>query len=319
MLLGANFKTTTALEALSVRYANDQTKYAALKVFSPFMVPKSHFKWYIYDKSNLRAESNLQAPSGTKAHRYDYSVTTASGLTKEYAVSGLILEKDARDFDRPVADLRTDQALLNMDKLMIALEAAAYTKISTTANYAAGLTGAVGTAWSSPTSTPIDDVIGYQQAVFESCGVRPNAMVINGKTLNYLKTHPEIVDRIKYVGGMNDAALKAIADLFQVQEITVSDVLKLTSNEGATDATSVIWGNTALLYVKNDSSALRTLSYGRAFMAQQMWVKSIPRLDLARGALGAEELESGWEYDLQFIAQDGSAKSTAGALLTGIY
>jgi hypothetical protein len=322
MLLPASFRTTDPLSNLSVRYVNDQSKYAALRVLPPFLVPKNHFKFYIYDKQNLHLEK-LDAPSGTESKRFDYSVTSATAIAKEFAAKHLVLGKDARDFDTPVADLRQDAALSNMDKLMIHMEDAMYTFVATTGSYASANKVTLANAWSGNGGDPIEDIRVGREAVFASSGQRPNALALNQQTLDYLKNHAAIVDRIKFVGagaavGDQSAVVAAIQRLFELDEIIVSDVLKHTSNEGATDATSKIWGATALLFLKNGSQSLRQQSYGRTFMVNQLSTKSLPRPELARGDLGAEEIESSWEWVHQGTMLT-SSKFDAGYLISGVY
>ena len=56
-----------------------------------------------------------------------------------------ILERDARDFDRAVADLKKEAAEHNAQKLLIELEDAAHTKITTSGNYPSALTSTFAT------------------------------------------------------------------------------------------------------------------------------------------------------------------------------
>jgi hypothetical protein len=213
-------------------------------------------------------------------------------------------------------------ALTNMDVLMIALEVAMYTKVATAGSYASSNKTTLGSAWSGNAGDPIEDIRAGREAVFASCGQRPNALAMNQKSLDYLKNHAAIVDRLKYQGiGTQNAeqVVNAIAALFEVKEIIVSDVLKLTSNEGATDVTATIWGSTALLFLKNESQGLRQQSYGRTFMVNQLTTKTLNKPELARGNLGAEEVETSWEWDLQFTMQDGSSQPDAGYLISGCY
>lgn len=322
MLLPANFKTTTALENLSVRYVNDKTKFAALQVLPAFLVPQSHFKYYVYDKQNLRSELNLDAPSGTESPRFDYQVRTASGLCKEFAAKHLVLEKDARDFDRPVADLRQDAALANMDKMLIKMEVDLATACAA-GNFATANKTTLTNKWSTSNGDPIEEVRVAREAVWASCARRPNSVCMDQHSLDLLKNHPSIVDRIKFVGlgasaGSADAVVGAIGRLFEL-DIIVSDVAKLTSNEGATDVLAGIWGSTALVFLKDISQNLRQQSFGRTFIANEFTVKSLDKPELARGKLGAEEVESSVEYVMQGTMLDSNGKFDAGYLISNCY
>lgn len=318
--LPANFRTTTALDGVSVRYVNDQTKYAALRIFPAFPVPRNVGKFYCYDKQNLRSES-LDAPSGTESKRFDYQVTTKSFTCKEKAAKHLVLGKDARDFDKPVADLRQDAALSNMDKLLVEMEVLAVAKCAA-GNFAAANKTTLSNPWSGNVGDPIEEVRTARQAVFASSGIRPDCMCINQQSLDYLKNHAGIVDRLKYVGlgalNTKEAVVQAIGNLFEL-DLIVSDVLKLTSAEGATDATSQIWGSVALVCKKADKVALRSQGFGRTFIVNQLSTKTLNKPELARGDLGAEEIETSMEYTQEFLMQDGSSQPDAGYLISGLY
>ncbi len=166
MLSPSSFITTNPLEDFSIRFANDQPKYIAQQIFPPHVVSKKTGKFYQYSKDNLRSGQNTDAPSGTEANRGDYMVATKTYTCKEKAWKGLVLEKDARDFDRPVADLDQEQTMQNMDVLLEGLEVEMYTKISTTSNYPSDLTAAAGGVWSGSSGDPLEDIRAAREAVF---------------------------------------------------------------------------------------------------------------------------------------------------------
>lgn len=317
MLTPSSFITVNPLEDFSIRYANDQSKYVAQEIFPPHVVSKKTSSFYTYSKENLKVVDTT-APSGTEAPRGDYAVSTKTYTCKEEAFKGLVLEKDARDFDRPVADLDTEQVMQNMDKLLLGLETKAYTKISTTTNYPSALTAAATAAWGGASATPIEDFRAAREAVFTACGKRPNIAVFSQRALDYLKNTPEILDRTKYTGPEVTNAI--LARLFELEAIYISDAVKNTANEGAADSLSTVWGNVALCFYRDPGARLKALTFGKMFVANQIYTKTLDKPELARG-LGAHEIETGMEYTLESCATVSSSDDdfSAGFLMTSVY
>lgn len=319
MLPISNFKTRTPLDTFSLRYANDQSGYAAQKIFTPHPVPKAQGSFYAYTKDSLRVE-NTAAPRGTEARSGEHNVFTSDYSCVERRWKGLVLEKDARDADRPVADLNQDQAATNMDKLLIDLEVAAYTKVSTTTNYPSALVTALtgSDVWTDASADIVAQVRDLGETIFTNCGKRPNALCISGKQLRLLKTHPGIIDRLKYT--QKEVSDADLAMLLGVKEIIVSDVAKNTGTEGASDTIANVWGSTAGLIYKDPATRLRTMTYGKMFIVQQFYTKRLDKPEVGAG-MAAWELESGWEWCLEFAAQvsDSDGDAVAGGILTGTH
>ncbi len=72
--------------------------------------------------------------------------------------------------------------------------------------------------------------------------------------------------------------------------------------------------------MKKDETALRSMTYGRCFMPAAFYTKTIDAPELGRG-LGAEWLESGWEWCLNFCSRVSSSDTdaNAGYLLKNVY
>jgi hypothetical protein len=314
----SSFLTRNPLVDLSVKFANDADAYAALKIFPVHMVPKKTGSFYVYSKDNLRVET-LDAPSGTEAKVGDYSVSTKTFTLAEKAHKMLVLDKDARDADVPVADLDAEAALQNMDKLLIGMESAMVTKACATGSYPAALvntlTGGTDT-WLDAGSDPVDDYRELGQEIFESCGKYPNSSAMSKKAMDILKINPSVLDRVKYTGlAVTEEILKTLLDM---NEFIISKAIKNTAQEGAADSLAEIWGDEVLLFYKDPAARLKSMTYGKCFMGQSMYVKSIDAPQLGRG-LGAHHIESGWEFALEFIGRDGNEDSICGGLIDNVY
>jgi hypothetical protein len=320
MLDPSAFITASPLENFSIRYSNDLSGFVAQKLFTPHIVPKKTGQFYSYSKDNLRVKA-LEAPSGTEAPVHEWSATKRTFTCVEHRVKGLVLERDARDFDKAMADLDQETAMQNMDALMIEMEADAVTLATTSGNYPSALVTTLTNStdrWSDAGGDPLENVRASSQAVFEKCGKYPNKLFLSRQGLEVLKLAPGIVDRVKYTSPT--VAMELIAALFGLDEIVVASAIKNTANEGAADSLSSIWPDSAVLAYVNPTPALKSMTFGKLFMAQSMFVKSIDRPELG-GGLGAHHLESGWEYELKSAASTSSSDAdfVAGALIANIY
>jgi hypothetical protein len=320
MLPRSAFLTVDPLADFSLRYANDLSGYAALRVFEPHVVSKNTGKFYSYSKDNLKI-ANLAAPSGSEAPQFGYTVTSRTYTTLEKAAKQLVLERDARDFDAPIADLDQEAAMQNMDRLMLELEAAAVTLATTSTNYPAALVSTLvdGTNdWGDAGGNPIQGIVDMKAAVFALSGKIPRSLALSWQGLETLRNGPAIVDRVKYVGGIaaSDQMLNAVLD---VDEIIVSKCIKNTANDGAADSLSDVWGDDAVLFYKGPRG-LKSMTYGKCFIANNFYTRTIDRPELGRG-LGAHEVESGWEYALKSAASvsDSDNDFVAGGLFLNIF
>lgn len=320
LLNPTSFITASPLDSFSIRYSNDQDKYAALKLFPPVITPKKTGEFYILSKDNLRS-IDATAPAGTEAPSHTYSARKETFTCVTHRVKTLVLGADARDFDRAVADLDQEAAMQNMDSLLIEMEVAAHTKATTSTNYPSGLVTTLvdnSTRWSDSLGDPMSVVKTSSQAIFESCGKRPNKLFLSKTGFETLKNNAAIVDRVKYTG--NAATLQILCALLELEEIVVSDVLKNTANEGAADVGASVWDDDAVLAVVDPTPRLRSMSYGKTFMSNNLYVSNIDQPLLGAG-LGAHYVETGWEWTQKTCATIASNDGdfAAGALIINIF
>jgi hypothetical protein len=321
MLSPSSFITVNPLEDFSIRYGNSLDKFVAQKIFPVHPVPKKTGSFYSYGKDNLRVQT-LDAPSGVEASKGQYTVSSKTFTCKEKAFKQLVLGKDARDFDRPVADLDTEAAMLNMEALMLEMEVAAHTKATTSTNYPAALVTTLTDSvdrWSDAGGDPLENVRASRQAVFEACGKRPQKMAISQKTLDILKLNPVIIDRVKYTSAAAVTA-QVIAALLELDELFISDVIKNTAMDGATDSLTSVWGDSAVLLFQDPGARLKSMTYGKCFMVNRLYSLSMDKPELGRSE-GAHEIESGWEYTLESCATVSSSDDdfVAGALIANVF
>lgn len=198
------------------------------------------------------------------------------------------------------------------------------TKATTAANYPSAnvitlLDGS--TSWAAGGSSPIATIRAGKDAVIASSGREPRLLAMNRTTLQTLRFHAEIIARMQAGGASRTPTAKDVADILEVDEIFVARAQRLTSNEGATDALAPIWGDSAVLFHREDGADDMVMDFGRTFMRRNgIYTLMRDRPELGREP-GAHEVENGWEFTQEFIGVVSASDldSVAGALIVNTY
>jgi hypothetical protein len=324
MLDVSSFKTTNALEAHSLRYANERTEYCADDVFPPVMVDKAAFKVYQYDTSNFRVVTT-QKDSKAEADLVDYGGFTVSRTALLHKLAGEIDPADEKDFDPAVADISTDMAETIMDRLLIAREVAAATLVETTGNYPSGLTSTLsaGSTWLDANGDPEANAATARTAVKGLCGKAPNAAQMSWDTFDKLRGAPYFVDRMKYTSGSQTAEgfKSMLAAWLGVQEIVIGGGLKNTNVESnATQTLANIWADGILFYVKNTSPSKRVVRFGAQYIRNQLYSYKYMVNERGSGDGRIQRIELGWWYLLapSCVVSSSNDDFTAGYYLDNV-
>ena len=271
---------STALTNISVAYLQDESAYITDKVFP--MVPVEHqtdqyFVWnkgdFFRDEAQLRADGAESAGSG-------FNLTTASYSAKVYALHKDIGPQVRANAD-PAVDIDTTTTRVLTQKMMIKRDRLFAQKFFTTGVWGAyGVgTDVVGTAggtiggatppyWNDDANgDPITDVANAQTAILQNTGFKPNKLVFSWPVFQALRKHPLIVDRVKYTSQPTAKRISAtlFAELFDVDEVLVSEAVYNSAQEGATDSFNFIVGKHALLCYANPAPGLMEPSAGYTF------------------------------------------------------
>lgn len=318
-----NFKTTDPLATMSIRFGNEQDQYAALQVAPIATVKKAQFKFYQYDKSNLRVV-NAQSESKAEAQEIQYDAFTTSALCKLRKLKGTVDPADERDADVPMNDIRTDVTLEIMDALLIDYETIFYALVSNSANYMASLSSTLGAGltWKDAAGDPIADWRNIRQSVKNTSGKYANIGAFSSTAEEWLDIHPSVVDRMKFTHG-ESITREMLRNLFKLQEIIVASAISNTAaNQGATDSLGEIWGNVAVgFYRATMTPSIRSMHFMSTFGIGTGFYTRTYQLPQMGAEQPIEKVESGWWVTPQFIAQQDSthALAAAGYVLSGVF
>ncbi len=314
--------TTTANDSMSIRYANEQTMYAADILFPPVYCDKETTKIYQADGSNFRVSTD-ESDSLSEADSVDggYFSTTKT-LTLKKLKADVDPNAEAQ-VDRPVADLENEAAMLIMDRLLIAKEVRAATKAGTSSNYPSDLTQslAAGATWATTGGDPRAISKTARLAVKARCGRKANALFLSDAGFETLALNEALRDQTKYTSGQS-IPMEVIKNLMGVDFIFVGAAQKNVNVQGnATQTLTDIWADIAIFFVYDPAPRLKKVCYGIQPIFKQFY--SYQYEDPKRGGPAGriKVLEKGWSYSLDAGAVISSSDTdfAAGYLVENIY
>ena len=233
------------LTNMSIAYVQSETKFVASKVFPNVNVSKQSDLYYVFDKDDfLRDEVGKKAP-GAGPEKGGYDLDNGSPyFAHVYAYAHMVPDQVRANADS-VLNLDTAAMRFAMQKMLMQRErlfASIYMATSVwgtdITGVAAGPTGPQVLQWNDAASTPIEDIRAGMTAVEGATGFRPNTLTVSQSVWDVLADHPDIVDRVKYSGGVGNntparVTKEAVAQILELDNIYVSGAVVNTAEKGA--------------------------------------------------------------------------------------
>jgi len=317
------------LTQISIAYMQDESGFVADRVFPNIGVNKQSDRYFQYDRSDFwRNQFQKRAPSTESAgggYKIDSSPTYFANV---WALHKDIDDQIRSNEDTPLSSDR-DATLWLAEQAMISREvnwAAAYfttgiwTGIDGTNGDITGVASSPGSnevlQWNDAASDPIGDVKAQSTNIQRRTGKRPNKLVLGREAWDELSEHPDLIDRIKFSGGVsNDVPAKisrrAVATLMELDEVLVADGIQATSEENAdfevSLTTAFIAGKEALLIYSNPRPSILAPSGGYTFS----WTGFMGAGALGQRtkkfrieALESDRVEGQMAYDQKLVSAD---------------
>ena len=249
------------LTSVAQGYSNSELVGSTL--FPRVPVPARHGQIVQFGKESFK-KYNLKRAPGASTFKMDFGFKGIPfALTQDSIAVPLAREvaQDATTISH--IDMASASINLTMDVMLLSLEGEQADLARNAALYAAANvyapTGAA--KWTDPSSDPIKDVQAAREQVRSRIGRYPNTMVVGAKVFAALKTHPKIVDRIKYTQ-FASVSTAMLADLFEVNTVKIGAAVTSDDNDQFSD----IWGTDAILaYVPGVIATVQQPSFGYTY------------------------------------------------------
>jgi len=228
-----------------------------------------------------RIDNTVRAP-GNEANRVSVSVSSLSYVAKNYALRADITAEDKANADAGfVRSLEEGRVITLKDKLDMDWDRRVAVQVTNTSNV--GCSANVGSSWTDLTnSDPYSDINTQIDNIEDGTGYRPNRMVIGGEAFRYLARNNNIIDKTKetaLTGASTNTTAGRIADLFELDQITVARSYFNTAQEGQALALSRVFDPHVLLYYAPERPSIETPSLMYSFR----WnVAGIPSMQAQR-------------------------------------
>lgn len=312
------------LASVALAYKQSEDKFIAGRVFPEVPVQKSSDSYYVWDRDAfLRSQAAQRAPGSAPVHRW-MSVSTDQYACKQYAVGDFITLEDVTNQDAAV-QLRASTTEALMADMMIARDQHFMDAYMTTGIWGTDLQGVADGAGSNggepdatefvqwddtANSNPIRDIRDQCRAIMLKTGQMPNKLVIDAQTRDAFMEHP--VFRAPSQGfASTDPTLAEIARRLNLDEVIVSEAVKVTSKPGAASITTDwLLSKKALLVHTPNSPGIRVPAAGMVFQwtgllngigASQggIVVRRLPKQDELR-----EDIDAFMAYDMKLTGAE---------------
>lgn len=300
MLDPSQFITRTPLDAMAFQFINKAEDFVAMSVLPPKPIDATQKKVYQYDTSMLKIVQT-EGTSKSQAGKVDYGVFPRNITTTLHKLGADVDPKDEVTFDRPVAAVRRNQARNIWHRLMLSMEQAAITLVTTSSNYPAALTSALTTGtnrWIDAGGDPEGDRATVGIAVRNTSGKTVNAACMARDSFDTLRTSPVFRERMKYTTGFqsDDAFMAAVKAMLGVQYLFLANARYDSANDLITPVIGSLWDDSCLFFYHNPSPELEDISFGHTYIRKELY--SYEAIDPKRGGPDGRivELEAGWEW-----------------------
>ncbi len=256
------------LTNISVAYFQNQSDFIADMIFPNIPVQKQSDRYIIFDESDFnRDEMEKRAPATeTKGGGWRYSNDSYQcdvwGFHKDLDAQTRANEDEIFEIDRATVIYLTMKALLNR-------EIQWFTNFFKTGVWGTDVVGNTNfTYWDDAASDPIEDVMKAKRIMHLSTGREPNMLVLGRIVFDKLRQHPDVLTRILYTGSKEAPAkvvLRTLQELFEIENILVSNAIYNTAKEGQTQSNAWIAGRNALLMHRAPSPGRMVASAGYTF------------------------------------------------------
>jgi len=226
------------LSNISIAYRNES--WIADQVFPIVPVENRSDVYFKFGKSAwFRDEAQKRSP-GTRAQRGEYDLDTASYMCLNYALAHPVPDEVRDNADNPLEPSVTAVEYVT-NGLYLGMEIRVANLVMGATNWA--YSSCPTTQWTDDASDPEKDIDNAINGIVSTIGRMPNTMVMSWDVWRRLKTHANMLERLKYTRPGGVLTVADLRDWFDIPKILVSHGIKDAAQEGASASFSYIWGD----------------------------------------------------------------------------
>lgn len=264
------------LTNISVAYIQNRSHFIADRMFPNIPVSKQSDRYYTYDRGDFNRDEMERRAPGTESAGSGYDLDN----TPTYYCPVWAYHKDVDDQvrsnsdsvlgpDRDATIFCTQKGLIRRERhfAQTAMVSGVWSNEITGVNSDV-VAGSEFLIWNDANSDPITLIRTAKRTVLENTGFEPNKLALGKAVYDALVDHPDLVDRVKYgqtPGAPAEVNASSLAQLFDLDEVLVSKAIYNSAAKGATEASSFISGNHALLAYVPDAPGIMIPSAGYTF------------------------------------------------------
>jgi hypothetical protein len=255
----APFVVQPRLTAITLTYRNQ--RFIADDVIPRVGVDSQQFKYSKYTLADGFTIPDTRVGRKSKPNEIDWTATELTDATKDYGLDDLIPYADVESARASQAvqgvmpiDPEARSTTLLTDLVALDRESRAANLLFTLGNYPAAnrTTLAGATQWSDFTNS---DPVGAIGDAMDIPVLRPNVLLLGQAVWTKLRRHPKVTAAVfptggNATGGPTLAARRAIAELFELEDVVVGASWVNSAKPGQTPTLARLWGKHALLFYR---------------------------------------------------------------------
>lgn len=251
------------LSGISVQYAQDADKFIADKAFSTFGVEHQSDEFLVYPRGWFLRNQVRERPLGGEPAEATYGLSSDTYRAKEYALAAVLDDRERANATAPFNPEETHVQFLTQNHL-INREILFGSKYFRSGVWGVNLTGQTSAPsataqtnttniqqWDQATSKPQKAVDELKERMGLTIGQEPTLLILGRTAYTIVKSHPEIIDRLKYTTSEN-VTKDIIARYFEVDEVLVPQAVQNLAPELAPQ----LGDNVSNSYILNNKSML---------------------------------------------------------------
>ena len=217
-----------------------------------------------FDRTDFRKVNTRRAPGATTQHIQFGHEGQKFALT-QHRLMGKVPVETAEEamtvagIDLGMRTVTGVQNIIGLEREIHAAELA--TAVATYDNaHVATLVGSG--QWSHDDSTPTKNIMTATEVIRAATGMRPNTVVMGGQVYSQIRTHPDVLQQIRYAGGKQIANKEDLARLWDVERVVVGDAIYVDEDDTPKD----VWGKDVVVaYTAVGSISRYEPSYGYGY------------------------------------------------------